>query len=69
MTLRGQVVHFVGLHFLHDAHQITGIAQIAVMQNKVPPIGVRVFIQMIDAVGIEQRGTPLDAVHLIALPQ
>ena len=69
MALRCKVVHLVWLHFLHNAHQITGIAQISVMQNKVPPIGVRVFIQMIDAVGIEQLGTPLDAVHLIALPQ
>ena len=69
MALRGQIVHLVGLHFLHDAHQVAGIAQITVMQNKMPPIGVRVFIQVIDAVSVEQRGSPLDAVHLIALTQ
>ena len=69
MALRGQVVHFVGLHFLHDAHQIAGIAQIAVMQDKMPPVGVRVFVQVVDAVSVEQRGTPFDAVHLIALTQ
>ena len=69
MTLRCKIVHFVGLYFLHNAHQIAGIAQIAVMQNKMPSIGVRILIQMINAISVEQRGTPLDSVHLVALTQ
>ena len=30
---------------------------------------VRILIQMIDAVGVEQRGPALDAVHFVALAE
>ena len=33
------------------------------MQNKVAAIDVRVLIEMIDAIGVEQTAAPLDAVH------
>ena len=35
MALRGEIVDFVGLHFLDDADQIRRIRQIAVMQEKI----------------------------------
>jgi hypothetical protein len=38
-----------------------------VVENEAPPGLVRILIEVIDAVGIEQRGTALDAVHFVTL--
>ena len=65
MTLGRQVVNLIRFYFLHDANEIAGITEVAVMQNKTPLTGVRILIEMVDAVGIEQRGSPFEAVHLI----
>jgi len=36
------------------------------MQNQ-PPVGfVRILVEVIDAIGVEQRRAALDAVHLVA---
>jgi hypothetical protein len=37
------------------------------MHDEMATTMVRVLIEMIDARGIKKRGTPLDAVHFIAL--
>ena len=69
MALRGQIVHLIRLHFLHDADKVAGIAQVAIMQYKMPRTGVRVLIEVVNAVCVEERGAAFDAVHLIALAQ
>jgi hypothetical protein len=53
MALRGQIVDLVGLYLLHDADQVGGVGQVAVMQVQSHAALVRILIKMIDAVGIE----------------
>jgi hypothetical protein len=65
--LRGQVVNLVGPHRLDDADQARGVRHVAVVQHQVARLDVRVLVQVVDAVGIEQRGATLDAVDLIPL--
>ena len=67
MALRGQVVDLVGLHLLDDADQAGAVGQVAVVQDEAPVVDVRVLVEVVDAVGVEQRGAALDAVDLVAL--
>ena len=69
VALRRQVVDLVGLHLLHDADQVGGIGQVAVVQEQAHVALVRILVQVVDAVGVEDRGAALDAVHLVALAQ
>ncbi len=69
MALRREVVDLIRLHFLYHANQIGGIGQIAVVQDQAPVGRVRILVEMVDAVGVEQRGAALDAVYLVALGQ
>ena len=69
MALGCQIVYLVRLHFLHDADEVAGITQVTVVQNKVSRTCVRVLIEMVNAVCVEERGATLDAVYLIALAQ
>jgi hypothetical protein len=69
MALRGEIVDFIGLHFLHDVDQAAGIGQIAVVQYKMAAFDMRVLIQMVDAVGVNERSAALDAMHLVSLLQ
>ena len=39
------------------------------VQDEATPFFVRILIEMIDAVGVEQRGAALDAVDFVALAQ
>jgi hypothetical protein len=67
VALRGEVVDLIGLNLLNDANQIGAVGQVAVVQNETLILLVRVLVEVIDAVCIEERGAALDAVHLIAL--
>ncbi len=67
VALRREVVDLVGDHALHDARDARRIGQIAVMQEKLLARFMRITIQMIDAVRVEERTAALDAMHLIAL--
>ena len=69
VALRRQVVNLVRLHLLDDADQIGGVGQIAVVQDEVAVLHVRVLVEMVDAVGVEERGAALDAVDDVALLQ
>jgi hypothetical protein len=69
MRLGREVVDLVRLHLLDDAHQAGRIGQIAVVQHELAVVDVRVFVQVVDAVGVEQRRTALDAVDFVALLQ
>jgi hypothetical protein len=66
---RAQVVDLVGLHLLHDADQVGAVRQITVVQLEALVVDMRVLVQMIDPVGVEQAGAALDAVHFVALRQ
>ena len=67
MALGCQVVDLVGLHLLDHVDQAAGIGHIAVVQEKTAVGNVRVFVEMVDAFGVEQRAAALDAVHLVSL--
>ena len=67
MALRREIVDLVGLNLLNDADQVGRIGQVAVMHEEADIGLVRVLVEMIDAVRIDERGTALDAVDDIAL--
>ena len=69
MALRGEVVDLVGLGLLDHARQRGGVREIAVMQEEPRAGRVWIAIQMVDAVGLEERRTAPDAVNDIALLQ
>ena len=54
MGLRAQVVDLVGLHLLQDAGQVRAVGQITVVQIEVAVIGMRILIDVVDALGVEQ---------------
>lgn len=55
-----------GLHLLDDADQVGGIGQVAVVEVQVAVLHVGVLVEVVDAVGVEQRGAALDAVDDVA---
>ena len=55
MALCRQVVNLVRLHHLHDAYQAAGVRHIPVVQNEAAIPVMRVLVQMIDPVRVEQR--------------
>ncbi len=67
VALGGEVINLVGLDFLNDADEVGGIRQVPVMQAETAVIDVRIFVDMIDAVGVEARRPAFDAVHLVTL--
>jgi len=69
VALRGKVVDLVRLHLLHDTHQAGAVGHVTVMQDKTAIVDVRVLVEVVDAVSIEQRGAALDAVYHVALAE
>ena len=67
MALRRQVVELVGLHLLHDVDEAGGVGEVAVVQDELLMLDVRILVEVVDAGGVEQGGAPLDAVDLVAL--
>ena len=66
VALRGEVVDFVGLHLLNDADQAAGIGEVAVVQDELAIGLVLILLEVIDAVGVEERRATLDAVDFVA---
>src|SRR5258708_14563010 len=69
MALRGEVIDLVRLRFLYYMYQGARIRQVSVMQNEIAIGYMRILIEMVDPVGIEQRGTALDAMDDVAFAQ
>ena len=69
MGLCTQVVHLVRLYFLDDAGQVGRVSQIAIMQNEVTVVDMRVLIDMVYALSIERGGAAFNAVNFITLFQ
>ena len=53
VTLGGEVVDFIRLHLLDDAHQTGAIGEIAVVEEEAHSGFVAVTIEVVNAVGIE----------------
>ena len=69
MALGTEVVDFVGLRFLNDAHQVAAVAQIAIVEFEARIVDMRILINMVHPLGIERTGPALDAVDGVAFFQ
>ena len=69
VALRREVVDLVGLDLLDDAHQAARVGHVAVVQDEAAIGLVRILVEVVDPVGVEQRGAALDAVHLVAFAE
>jgi hypothetical protein len=69
VTLSGQVINFIRHGFLNQANQIGAIGQITVVQEHVYVLFMTIMIQVIDAIGIEQGASALDAMYLVPFAQ
>ena len=69
MAHRSEVVDLVGFYFLDDADEVGGIREVPVVEFEPKVFFVRVLVQMIDAIGVQQRRAPLDPMHLVAFLQ
>ncbi|OPZ02081.1 MAG: hypothetical protein BWZ11_01211 [Bacteroidetes bacterium ADurb.BinA395] len=54
MAHGSKIVDFIRLSFLNNSGQIQRIGHIAIVQNKIPVLFMRILIYMINSVGIEQ---------------
>ena len=69
MALGTQVVDLVGLHLLQYADQVGRIGQVPVMQHKIAVVDVRILVNVVHPLGVERRGSALDAVHFVTFFQ
>lgn len=69
VALRGEVVDLLRAHLLEHPDKAGRVGHVAVVQNQPPLRVVWVLVEVIDAIGVEQGGPPLDAVHLVTLAQ
>ena len=69
MALCAAVVDFVRLGFLDDTNKVAGVAQVAVVQFEVGVLDMRVLVNVVNTLGIEQRSTAFDAMDNVALLQ
>ena len=49
-------------HLLDNADQVGGVGQVPEVEDEVAVLHVGVLVDVVDAVGVEQRGTAFDAV-------
>ena len=66
MAHRSEVVDLVGFYFLDDADEVGGIREVPVVEFEPKVFFVRVLVQVINAVGVQQRRASLDTMHFIA---
>lgn len=64
-----EIVDLIRLNVLNDPDEVCCIGQIAVMEDKIAMLYMRILIEFVYAVGVELRRAPLDAVYDIALIQ
>src|ERR1700722_379394 len=69
VTLGREVIDLIRLYLLHDPNEIRGISQVTVVQVQPHALLMRILVQVIDTVGVEGRGAPLDAVDFVPLTE
>ena len=67
MRLCSEIVNLIGLNFGNDPCDVGRVSQIAIMQSETCIINMWIFIDMVDALGVERRRTPLNAMDFNAL--
>ncbi len=66
MGLGTKVIDLVGLDLLDDVDEGRRVGQIAVVEDEVGRGIVGIFVDVIDTSGVEEGGSALDAIDLIA---
>ena len=61
-----QVINFIGLHLLNDTGDVHRVGKVAIVQYQIAVLHMRILIQVIDAVGIEQRRATLHPMYNIS---
>lgn len=69
MALGGQVIDLIGLDALYYPDQAGAVGEITIVQLEVAIVYVRILVEVIDSVGVEQRRTALQAMDFVALAQ
>lgn len=69
VALRGKIVDLVGPRLLHDPDEVRRDHHVPVVQEESDALFVRLLVEVIDAIRVELRRMPLDAVHLVAVLQ
>jgi len=64
--LRAKVIDLVGLDLGNDAGEVGGIREVAVVELEARVRDMRILVDVIDALGVEERGAALDAVDFVA---
>ena len=67
--LCAEVVDLVGLDLLDDVDEGRRVGQVAVVEDEFGVRVVRVFVEMVDAGGVEEGGAALDAVDFVAFAE
>jgi hypothetical protein len=67
VALRAEVVHLVGLDLLHHVDEARRIGEIAVVEHEAAVAGVRILVEVVDPVGVDERRPALDAVDDVSL--
>ena len=67
MAHGAQVIDLVWLSLLHDADEIAGVGQVAVVEFEVRVVDVWVLVDVVDAPSVEQAAPALDTVDDVAL--
>ena len=67
MALRAEVVDLVGLELVEQLHHLHRVGEVAVVQEEPHAVHVGIAVEVVDPAGVEGRGPPDDAVHLVAL--
>src|SRR4030095_14914178 len=67
MALGGEIIDFLRLNFAHQTSQRAGVGKVAVMQEETIVADVGVFVDGIEATGVEGAGASDDAMDFIAL--
>lgn len=66
MALCAKVVDFVRLGFLHDANQVSGVTQIAVVKLEVGVVHMWVLVDVVNPLDVEAAGAAFDALDDVA---
>ena len=64
-----QVVYLIRLNFLNQPYQVRAVGHVSEVHEKLGPVDMRIFIQVVNAVCVEHRGSSFQPVHCVTLFQ
>ena len=66
MAHRCQVIDLIRLYFLNDSYQISAVCQITIMQFEIDIFFMRIKIEVIDPLSIEERTASFNTMNHVA---